>query len=165
MREGFIQTDQNPQLAEHINYYVATGPFDLAMGDTLQFSVAMIFGQDEAEVLENEATVDSLMDEEFTRTDREAASTPQAASALQPNYPNPFREQTTIEYALDQPGRVRLAVYDLLGRRVRTLVDERQSAGRHSMTFDAETLPGGVYVYRLTAPGGRQVTRKMTVVR
>jgi hypothetical protein len=101
-----------------------------------------------------------------TDTDVEPLPEQRAESlAVQPNKPNTVRAQTTHEYPRDQPGRVRLAVYDLLGRRVRTLVDERQSAGRHSTTFDAETLPGGVYVYRLTAPGGRQVTRKMTVVR
>jgi hypothetical protein len=106
-----------------------------------------------------------------TDTDAEPLPEQRAESlALQPNYPNPFRRRTTIEYALDQPGRVRLAVYDLMGRRVRTLVRRDQTAGAYTATWDGrgpsgQRVASGVYVYRLTAPGGRQVTRKMTVVR
>ena len=58
---------------------------------------------------------------------------------------------TTIAYALPAPSDVSLAVFDVLGRKVSTLVEARQSAGRHTVRFDASALPGGVYVYRLEA--------------
>ena len=67
------------------------------------------------------------------------------------NYPNPFNPETTIRYALSQPGPVRLAVYDLLGHEVAVLVDEPQPAGWHEIRFPAALLPSGSYVYRLQA--------------
>ncbi len=71
--------------------------------------------------------------------------------ALDQNYPNPLSRATTIRFDLPQPGPVRLAVYDLLGRRVAVLVDEVRGAGRHSVRFGAAALPSGVYIYRMTA--------------
>jgi len=84
--------------------------------------------------------------------------------ALHPNYPNPFSDATTIRYTLKKAGDVRLTVYDLLGRRVATLADERQPAGLQQMTFRAENLPSGLYFLRLKA-GSETRTRKMTIVR
>jgi hypothetical protein len=57
-----------------------------------------------------------------------------------------------------------LLLYDLLGREVATLVDERKPAGRYEAKFDAATLPSGVYVYRLTA-GAYAASRKMILVK
>lgn len=65
------------------------------------------------------------------------------------NYPNPFRDQTTIGYSLDQPQHVLLEVYDLIGRRVETLVDSWQEAGSYDVLFDARGVSAGSYVYRL----------------
>ncbi len=67
------------------------------------------------------------------------------------NYPNPFRDVTTITYSVPAPGRVRLTVYDVLGRKLAVLVDERQVAGPHSAKLDASSWPSGVYLYRLEA--------------
>ena len=71
--------------------------------------------------------------------------------ALGGNYPNPFNPETTIRYAVPQPGKVHLAVYDLLGHEVSVLVDELKPAGHHATRFDAGDLPSGAYVYRLQA--------------
>ena len=71
------------------------------------------------------------------------------------NYPNPFRQRATIEYRLPASGHVRLTVYDVLGRELAVLVDERKSAGSHSAKLDASSWPSGVYLYRLEA--GNQV--------
>ena len=80
------------------------------------------------------------------------------------NYPNPFRQRATIEYRLPAGGHVRLTVYDVLGRELAVLVDERQSAGPHSAKLDASSWPSGVYLYRLEAGNqvatGRLVRRK-----
>ncbi len=65
------------------------------------------------------------------------------------NYPNPFNPQTTINYGLPEPGRVSLEVFNLIGQRVAVLVDGMMQAGKHHVVFDAQGLPGGVYVYRL----------------
>jgi hypothetical protein len=65
------------------------------------------------------------------------------------NYPNPFSTTTVIAYELGTSSVVSLEVYDITGRRVRSLVSEFQSAGKHQVTFDAAGLPGGMYFYKL----------------
>ncbi len=85
-------------------------------------------------------------------------------TTLEPNYPNPFNPTTTIRYSLGTSSRVLLTVYDLLGRKVATLVEENQVAGRYSVDFGAASLASGVYLYRLQV-GGYTQTRKMMLVR
>jgi hypothetical protein len=83
---------------------------------------------------------------------------------LQQNYPNPFNPSTEITYTLPRPGIVVLGVYNAIGQRVATLVNQAQTAGTHSVRWSAAGLPSGVYFYRLTA---RELvaTRKMTLTR
>ncbi len=83
---------------------------------------------------------------------------------LDANYPNPFNPSTQITYRLDAPARVTLTVHDAVGRRVATLVQTTQSAGRHQVAFDAAALPSGTYFYRLQA-GGVVETRTMTLTK
>jgi hypothetical protein len=90
-------------------------------------------------------------------------------NALRGNFPNPFTDQTTIEYTLKKKSEVRLAVYDLLGRRVRVLVDgETQEAGPHAITWSGRRggrpAASGVYFYRLKA-GDFTASGKLTLVR
>ncbi len=80
---------------------------------------------------------------------------------LYQNYPNPFNPTTEIRYQTSDVGRVVLNVYDILGRKVTTLVDEIQSPGLRSATFNATTLPSGVYFYRLTARSFVETKRMM----
>ena len=80
------------------------------------------------------------------------------------NYPNPFNPETTIRYALPQAGKVRLAVYDLLGHEVAVLVSGSRSAGHHTVRFDGDDLPSGSYVYRLQVEE-EVVARTMTLVK
>lgn len=68
------------------------------------------------------------------------------------NYPNPFATTTTIEYYLAESEPVTIGVWDVAGKRVITLVDEVQSAGRHELPFDATSLPSGSYFVRLQTP-------------
>jgi hypothetical protein len=83
---------------------------------------------------------------------------------LRENYPNPVRSSTTIEYVIPEQQRVQVEVYDLLGRRVLTLVDETQPAGVHKVSFDASRLSSGTYFYRMRA-GGQTLNGKMAVVK
>ena len=68
---------------------------------------------------------------------------------LYQNYPNPFNPTTTIKYDLPNTGEVSLIIYDILGRKVKTLVNENQNAGRYEISFNASGLASGVYVYQL----------------
>jgi hypothetical protein len=70
---------------------------------------------------------------------------------LRQNYPNPFNPATQISFAIQKANHVTLKVYDILGREVAILVDERKQAGEYKVTWNAEGAPSGVYFYRLVA--------------
>jgi 3-phytase len=78
---------------------------------------------------------------------------------LERNYPNPFNPSTTIRFSLPQETFVTLKVYNLIGAEVATLVNERRSAGHHSVIFAAKDLPSGIYFAVLQAEKVRSVQR------
>jgi ligand-binding sensor domain-containing protein len=83
---------------------------------------------------------------------------------LTQNYPNPFNPSTTIKYQLPSSKKVVVKVFDVLGREVKTLIDEHESAGDHYVRFNATGLPSAVYFYRLQA-GTFMETKKLTVMK
>lgn len=83
---------------------------------------------------------------------------------LSQNYPNPFNPSTTISFSLGESGFTTLKVYDLLGREVRTLVEENRVSGRHEVSFNAKNLSSGIYFYELRSNGIRLI-RKMTLLK
>jgi hypothetical protein len=83
---------------------------------------------------------------------------------LEQNYPNPFNPSTKITFSIKDAGFVSLKVYDLLGREVATLVNERRSAGIYDVNFNASSLGSGVYFYTLSS-GGFSQTKKMMLVK
>ena len=96
----------------------------------------------------------------------EAASSPflPTQTALRANYPNPFNSSIWIPYRLAEPGWTRLVIYNTLGQRVRTLVDQFHVAGQYRVRWDARDRQGsaaaaGVYITRLHYPGGAQTRR------
>ena len=89
---------------------------------------------------------------------------PLSTTTLSGNYPNPFSAASEIHFHLSAPGPVTLDVYDLLGRRVATLVSGVLGPGDHRVRFEAGTLPNGLYVYRLKTRTG-SLTRTMTLMR
>jgi Endonuclease I/Putative Ig domain/Secretion system C-terminal sorting domain len=84
-------------------------------------------------------------------------------ASLGGNYPNPFRDKTTIPYRLDRSGHVTIEVFDLLGKRIMTLEDGFKPAGDFQVSFGAENLASGLYYYVMTSGGARE-SRKMLVV-
>ena len=84
--------------------------------------------------------------------------------SLSGNYPNPFNSSTTIKFYLDEPHSVILEVYDLLGRKVKTLLNEERTAGNHRIFFDASALPSGVYFCKLRA-GNVVETERMVLMK
>ncbi len=82
-------------------------------------------------------------------------------NSLSQNYPNPFNPTTQIRFGLSKPAHVKLVVYDVLGREVAVLANHDMGAGYHTVTWAAENLPSGVYIYRLTAGSFVQIKRML----
>ncbi len=86
--------------------------------------------------------------------------------ALAQNYPNPFNPSTLIQYDVAKSGRVTIEVFNVLGQKVQTLVNENKVAGRYSVQFNATNLSSGTYFYRMTAGNGEFMqTMKMMLVK
>lgn len=136
---------------------IGVGPFTMLAGESEVVRFAMVAGADEPGIVANTQAARGVATsvEEITQAGR---------FALASAYPNPFASKTTIEFELPVAQDVRLAVYDVLGRQVATLVDGVQQAGKWTVEFDATDLPSGVYVYRLEA-GETQLAERVTVVR
>ena len=88
---------------------------------------------------------------------------------LKQNYPNPFNPQTNISYSLKEAGSITITIYDMLGKKVRTLVNEYKHAGDHSINWDGLTDNGllaasGLYLYKLKT-NGTQISKSMSLVR
>ncbi len=79
-------------------------------------------------------------------------------------YPSPATDSMTIDYTLPEDGPVTILLYDLSGRRVSTLLDENVTAGRHELSYDASTLPPGVYLTHLETDTGT-LTRRVVITR
>lgn len=86
------------------------------------------------------------------------------AFALKQNYPNPFNPITSIEFQIDQNEQVVLEIFNVRGQKVSTLINQKMQAGTYLVSFDASSLPAGVYFYRLTA-GSLSDIKKMTLVK
>jgi hypothetical protein len=83
---------------------------------------------------------------------------------LAQNYPNPFNPTTQITFSLIKSEKVRLTVYNILGKQVAELVNETRGAGSHTVTFDATNFASGVYIYKLQA-GGAVLAKKMMLLK
>lgn len=84
--------------------------------------------------------------------------------ALEQNYPNPFNPITNINFSLAEPELVKLAVFDLLGQEVKSLINEFREAGPHSISFDASSFPSGTYFYKIET-GNFSETKKMLLMK
>lgn len=84
--------------------------------------------------------------------------------ALEQNYPNPFNPSTTLRYSIPTQSKVVIKVYDVLGKEIATLINEEKSVGTYEITWDAASLPSGVYFYQLKA-GDFIQTKKMLLLK
>ena len=89
--------------------------------------------------------------------------------SLHQNYPNPFNPETSIHFTVPKMSRVTLAIYDILGRKIRTLVNETKAAGSYNVTWkgknnQGQPLASGLYFYKLQA-GEFSATKKMMLLK
>jgi len=92
-----------------------------------------------------------------------------SAYSLNQNYPNPFNPSTTIGYSVPQDGLISVDIYNVVGQKIKTLYSGYQSAGSHSLVWDAtnasgEAMPTGIYIYSLNGANAH-VTHKMVLIR
>jgi len=118
------------------------------------------------------ADVESLLGDDFGHiqvidstfaTGTDSAELPSSISILS-NYPNPFSDQTQITFNLERTEHVSLAVYDLAGRQIASLLDRTLLPGEHQVSYGASGLPAGIYIARLQTKTGA-LSRKLVVVR
>ncbi len=83
---------------------------------------------------------------------------------LKQNYPNPFNPNTNISYSIPQSGNVKLTVYNMLGQEVANLVNGYKETGSYTITWNAQNMASGIYVYRLEA-GNQVISKKMTLLK
>ena len=83
---------------------------------------------------------------------------------LYQNYPNPFNPNTVISYQLPVISHVKLGIYDILGRKIVTLVNEEKQPGNYEVEFNASKLASGIYFYKITA-GNFSETKKLVLLK
>ncbi len=104
-----------------------------------------------------------VKDNPLTGVETSASNVP-TRYELSQNYPNPFNPTTNIRYSIVKSSKVTLQVYNILGQMVKTLVNEVQSPGHYTITFNAETLASGIYFYRIQA-GNFIATKKLILLK
>ncbi len=161
------------------------GPFTIAAGEKVDITVAYHFEQGESalgSVTEGLATAEYIRNNDNVLSAGNGTSTIPVKFVLEQNYPNPFSAKgvstTTIKYSIpsviarrsgattrqSQELTVQLTVYDVLGRKVATLVNAKQAPGNYSVKFNANKLSSGIYFYRLSA-GNFAATKKMILMK
>lgn len=146
------------------------GPFDFRPGDTQQVVLKLAVGQGDNR-LSSLASLRGILNDEQGPTPVDPPADPALPTtySLGQNYPNPFNPSTTIRYALPEKGHARIDIFNLLGQRVATLVNETVPAGENVVVWNGTDDTGarvasGVYFYRLTA-GERTMSRKMMLLK
>jgi hypothetical protein len=144
---------------------LSAGPIDVLAQDTIEINYAFVIARGTSNlnsVTALRAAAQSIRS--FNSVSSNGFAKRATTYKLMQNYPNPFNPTTVINYELPTNSDVRLEVFDMLGRKVETLVSQRQVAGNYSATLNASQLASGVYFYRLQA-GNFTETRKMMLVK
>ncbi|MEW6193676.1 MAG: T9SS type A sorting domain-containing protein [Bacteroidota bacterium] len=159
-------------------YYITTGPFNLASQDTQEIVIAVLATKgtsNKNSVTELKNLANNIREFYYskfpTNVDDNNLLLPNQFQLYQ-NYPNPFNPSTTIEYSIPDVEtlhgaslqNVTLKIYDILGREVTTLVNQKQSPGNYKIIFDGKNLSSGVYFYQLITNNFSQ-TRKMLLIK
>lgn len=166
LTHGFVDTASVSPYDQ--SYCIATGPFNIApsASDTACF---VIMGGRDVGALQSAVLSARAHYRQATPVDDGGEPNLPSIFELQQNFPNPFNPETVICYTLQRAGQVSVAVYNLLGRQIATLVDERQNAGTYSIPWDGRDHDGtpvasGIYFYRLKA-GDIAQTKKMILLK
>ncbi len=159
MNAGITDTAITTQM--DCSIIITTGPYDIPMGESVVAAFAILGGTSLSDI---QANADAALAAYGGMTSVDDNPIQTGSFYLSQNYPNPFNAQTTIAFNVPSAREVRLEAFDLLGRKVAVLVDERLEAGSHTVVWDCSELSSGVYFYRL-AIGENTTSRKMTLLK
>ncbi len=151
---------EGSQVAKDVSQLIAAGPFSIQPGNSVEVAFALISGSSESEFLTNADHAVTFWDHVSTAADNEVA--PASAWQVHAPFPHPAVTPVTLRIETAAMSSVSLTVYDLLGRRIRTVLDDQRPAGIHAVTWDGRNELGGrvspgMYIVRMTAKGGRQM--------
>lgn len=161
MTGGFAASSAGPA---DIHQAISSGPYTIAPGTTRTVSFALVAGDSSLENLQQNADAAKAKWRRLTVGISKNGPSVPLQYELRQNYPNPFNPTTAISYQLMAMTHVSLDVFDVLGRKVATLVDDVRQPGVYTVRWDASSFPSGVYFYRLEA-GNFQATRKLMLLK
>lgn len=162
-----------PSQSDYIEQWIYTGPDNPSPSKNLRTHIN--FWLNNGTAPENlsipEVIVTDVRQPLSTKIKKESSGKPVPGFELKQNYPNPFGRghglraapNTVIAYQMHVSGNVLLEIYNILGKKVKRLLDEKQSAGSHHVTFMAKDLISGIYYYKLTVDGISEI-RKMVII-
>ena len=155
----FDKTNINPQSLLNYTYINATGDYSTDGITTIDDSTAVT-----AE-MSHFSEVGGISRSVLTGlSSKDLLGNVPSAFELKQNFPNPFNPTTVIEYGLPERSFVELNVFNILGNKVASLVNNTQDAGMHSIRFDGTNLPSGMYIYSLKA-GSHVIAKKMILIK
>lgn len=149
--------------AGDISFVISGGPFSIPLNDSIDVAFAIGVGDSLTELQEVLSRARMLYPSIPTGM-YDFAETLPVKFSLSQNYPNPFNPLTNIQYTLPNEEFVSLIVTDILGREMKTLVNENQSSGSYNVKFDASGLSSGVYFYQIRA-GDFFESKKMLLIK
>ena len=161
MTGGFAASSAGPA---DIHQAISSGPYTIAPGATQTVSFALVAGDSSlANLQQNADAAKAKWKRLTTGIAKNGRSLPQRYELMQ-NYPNPFNPTTAISYQLTAVSHVSLEIFDVLGRKITTLVNDLQQPGIHTVRWDGTSFPSGVYFYHMEA-GDFRATRKLMLVK
>jgi len=141
---------------------LSAGPYSIPVGESITVAFAFIGGYTLSDIQQSaQAAVERW---QFISNAIFDESIPfQKAFKLFQNYPNPFNSFTILNFQLPFDDHVRIKIYDMLGKEVTTIVDEKLSAGIYRKVWDASNLPSGVYFYKMQSESFKDTKRLILI--
>ena len=152
--------DVVPREGLTIDYDPKSGQISIVSSSTIQTYSVQITAED----LDGASATDTLSVNVIEGISSEILTEIPQEFSLSQNYPNPFNPTTNIQFGLPEDADVKLTVYNMLGQVVSELVNDRRTAGFHTVTFDARSLASGIYIYQIEA-GAFTQTKKLTLIK
>jgi len=165
----FAEIPSTPQDLRNVLY---AGPFNLNSGDSILVAFAFVTGDNLQDI--QTSAISAKTAYQLRATDVKSAIESPKSFSLSQNYPNPFNPSTRISYTVPKSAEIRISIYDLMGREIAVLENNRKEAGVYntvwdSKNFSGQTVSSGIYFYRIVAKSESGIefvkTNKMLLVK